>query len=122
MLAGAAELLPVIGECPPLTVDVHKCLCIAAVVAGVSDGGAGVHRLADVAETLLTEHLVRCGLAKADTPGGTLRGWLLDQPPSRVARELRGAARFNRLCLLADELGCDGLSALLLAQVRGAAQ
>jgi hypothetical protein len=118
LLVLAADLVPVVGGCPPLHVDVHECLCAAAAVADMG-GGAVAHRLADAAETLLTDYLVQSGLARADEPGGTLRRWLVGRSPDRVARELRGAAGFNRLRLLAKELGCDGLFAVLLAEARG---
>jgi hypothetical protein len=117
LLTMAADLLPLGWECPP--VDVHGCLSAAAVIAGLGDGAAETHRLADAAETLLTDYLVRSGHASVDAPGGTLRGCLGGRSPSWVARELRGAAEFNGLYVLADELDCDGLAAVLSAKAQG---
>jgi hypothetical protein len=121
LMGAAADLLGARRDLPVLEADVHGCLRLVAGFAG-HGVGAGAYRVADaaVAVALLTQHLVRSGLVGADAPGGPLGGWLVGVSAAGVARELRAAAGSTRLCLLADQLGSDGLAELLLALVRGA--
>jgi sirohydrochlorin ferrochelatase len=120
LLAMGAVLLPCVGETLPiLTVDVHRALYDSALALGVCDGRRGAHEFADAAQVMLAEHLVDSYLAVPDEYGRwSLRYWLTMTPMSTAVAELQAAAWFNRLVLLTEELGAEGLRAYLAAQER----
>jgi hypothetical protein len=106
LLATASVLLPRIATPFVLpTVDVPASLLEAALALRLCDGRSGACRLVDAAEEMLTRHLTNSYLALPLRPGDrwTLRDWLVMATLPTLVAQLRAAAWFNRLRLLADE-------------------
>jgi hypothetical protein len=118
LLAMASVLLPAVAMPVALpALDVPRSLRASASAVGGHAYCRQAYGQVRAAEAMLARHLVDSYLAAPAEPGGrwTLRGWLCFAPLLTVVREMQAAAWFNRLRLLADELGTEGMYDYLLA-------